>query len=464
MTTSSILQRLAEYSAGIDANDVPASALQRVDWVVMDLVASTFAALGSPASRKLWAYAQDANPEAAACTLWGSAQKASAATAAMVNGANGYEAEYDDGNTLGGHWGSSCIPSILAIAECTSGRTSGEVIASIIAAYDVGDRVSRPFSRTLLERGVHFPGMMGVFGAVAGASRMLRLSPAQTTRALALSSLAPVAPYHPGLTGSDSKSMYSGWPNFCGIHFTRLAEAGFGGAPDLLEGPQGLAHVWGWEGDAASLAHQVLDGLGSRFAIERTYFKPYPCCRWLHPVIQGVSEMVSVNAIDVKDIARIQVSGPRFLDMYMVRGPFLTGTQAKYSLPYCAAAASSTTEVGQQCFEDARLQDSLLAALSEAVEFTVDEDLDRSFPGSYSVNVAIVTRSGRLLASHQFPRWSAERPPSFDELATKFACVMREKCAGGIAEQWVDYFQRGLRADASMNGFFGLMRASVLRS
>ncbi len=381
----------------------------------------------------------------------------------MVNGANGYEAEYDDGNTLGGHWGSSCIPSILAIAECT-GRTSGEVIASIIAAYEVGDRVSRPFSRKLLEGGVHFPGMMGVFGAVAGASRMLRLSPAQTTQALALSSLAPVAPYHPGLTGADSKSMYSGWPNFCGIHFARLAQAGFGGAPDLLEGAQGLAHVWGWEGDAATLAHHVLDGLGSRFAIERTYFKPYPCCRWLHPVIQGVSELVSANAINVKDIASIKVGGPGFLEMYMVRGPFLTGTQAKYSLPYCAAAASLAPEVGQSCFEENRLQDSLLAALSEAVKFTVDQDLDQAFPASYSVNVSIVTQTGRVLASHQFPRWSAERPPSFEELAAKFTRVMQEKCADGIAERWVEYFHRGLRADASLNVFFGLMRASVLRT
>jgi 2-methylcitrate dehydratase PrpD len=463
MTTSPILQRLGEYSASIDANDLSASALQRVDWVVMDLVASTFAALGSPASRKLWAYAQEAGPQAV-CTLWGSRHGACAATAAMVNGANGYEAEYDDGNTLGGHWGSSCIPSILAIAESTSDRTASEVIASIIAAYEVGDRVSRPFSRKLLERGVHFPGMMGVFGAVAGASRMLRLSPTQTTKALALSSLAPVAPYHPGLTGADSKSLYSGWPNFCGIHFTRLAQAGFGGAPDLLEGPQGLAHVWGWEGDGPSLAHQVLEGLGRRLAIERTYFKPYPCCRWLHPVIQGVSEIVSANAIHVKDIASIQVSGPKFLAMYMVRGPFLTATQAKYSLPYCAAAASMTPEVGQECFEDARLHDSLLAALSGAVEFTVDEDLERSFPGSYSVDVAIVAQSGQVLASHQFPRWSAERPPSFDELAGKFTRVMQRKCADGIAQQWIEYFQRGLRADASMNGFFGLMRASVLRT
>ncbi|MCY1375449.1 hypothetical protein D9M69_628640 [compost metagenome] len=102
--------------------------------------------------------------------------------------------------------------------------------------------------------------------------------------------------------------------------------------------------------------------------------------------------------------------------------------------------------------------------MSEVVEFTVDDDLDRSFPGSYSVNVVIAAHSGRVLASHQFPKWSADRPPSFDELATKFTRVMQEKCAGSIAERWIEYFQRGLRADASMDGFFGLMRASVLRS
>jgi 2-methylcitrate dehydratase PrpD len=465
MSTRPILLELSEYAAALDISQLPEATIQRVDWVVMDLVASTFAALGGPNCRKLWAWADASSAGATGSSLlWGTGRQATPQVAAMVNGANGYEAEFDDGNSLGGHWGSSCIPAILALAE-RDGAPAGEVIAAIVAAYEVGDRVSHAFSRKLLESGVHFPGMMGVFGATVGAARVLRLPALQMAKALGLGSLAPVAPYFPGLVGAESKSMYSGWPNQCGIQFADMAAAGFGGPPDLLEGEQGLAHLWGWEGNAQELSAKILGGLGNSHAITNTYFKPFPCCRWLHPVIQAVGELMQGHGLHADDVAALHISGPAFTGkLYMTQGPFANSTQARYSLPYCAAVAVLDARVGQHSFEQERRSDARLTELSSRVSFAVDDALEQAFPASFSVKVTLTTRQGQAWTSHQFPRWSAAQPATFDELAGKFMAIMGEQCGRDVAGRWLEYFRRGLRADPVMKGFFALMRDSALPS
>jgi 2-methylcitrate dehydratase PrpD len=170
------------------------------------------------------------------------------------------------------------------------------------------------------------------------------------------------------------------------------------------------------------------------------------------------------HAVDADHIASIVVAGPSLVGMYMTQAPFATGTQAKYSLPYCAAVAAFDEQVGQPSFEADRLADARLIDLSERVAFQVDDVLEQAFPESFSIKVTITTRGGGAWTSHQFPKWSAERPPSFDELAKKFTGILQDKCSKSIAERWIDYFQRGLRADASMHGFFDLMRASVVHA
>lgn len=456
-----IFSSLADFVCGLTLDDVPTAVARRADLVVMDLIGSTWSVLGGPGSQSLWRYAQAMNP-APQATLWGTPHKVAVAEAATVNGALGYEAEFDDGNTLGGHWGSSSIPAILALAE-RDGASAQDVVLAIVAAYEVGNRVSRLVSRGLLERGIHFPGTMGAIAAIAGAGRVLRLDRDTLAAALGHAALLPVAPYFPGHVGADTKNLYSGWPNHCGIHFTALAQVGYLGAADVLEGRDGLVAALGRQATPEALAAEALDGLGTNWAISQTYFKAYPCCRWLQAPVRGVLDQMRRHAIDPLELDSVRVRGPNFLAMYAKGEPCVRPIQGKYSLAYCVAAAAARGALGQTEFEQAALEDPLIAELSQRVEFCVDPPLQAQFPAHYATVVELHLRDGRQFESRDVPPWGPDAPPDLDELAGKFMPILQKACGDATAKAWLSWFRGGLLADPTLGNFFGLLRRSVVR-
>jgi len=459
--SSGLLRPLAAYAAGLRVEALPPEVVARANLCVMDLIGSTYAALGGRGAQALARYAAAVNPTPQA-TLWGTRQKAGAIEVATANGANAYEAEYDDGNTLGGHWGSSAIPAILALAE-RDGRGAQDVLPAIVAAYEIGDRVSRVVSRGLLARGVHYPGALGGVGATAGAGRMLRLDEEDLSAALGFTCLLPVAPYFPGYEGADAKNLYSGWPNHCGLHFTALAASGYRGSPQLLEGRDGLAHVLGWQGSAPDLEARLLNGLGERHAILDTYFKPYPCCRWIHAPVRALLDMLRQGPVAADAIERIEVAAPAFLGrMYFDAGPFTGPTQGKYSVPFCLAAAALRGELGQAEFAPAALADPRIHALARRVTFVEAPDLEQAFPPDFSVRVTVRAADGRTSTGRGTLPWGPQQPPGFADLAAKFRAIMEPLCGPALAGTWMDYFASGLEADPSLDVFFRLLRESVV--
>lgn len=454
---SATFLELAKFVHDLEIGCIPEAVIRRVDYVLMDLIASTYASLGGDGSRSLWRYAtQIGNREEA--TLWGTSKKVSVTEAATVNGSIAYEAEFDDGNSMGGHWGSSSIPAIVALAE-RQASSAEDFLVSIVAAYEIGNRISSALSKPMLDKGIHFPGAMGSLAAIAGTGRILRRSPAVIAGALGLASLSPLAPYYPSLIGSVSKNLYSGWANHCGIHYVELASAGYCGPANLLEGRDGLAQALGWTEGSAELRRRVLHGLGVNFAIADTYFKPFPCCRWLHAPIQAIQEIRERFGLNALDIQSICVKGPGFLNMYMGDEPS-TGGQAKYSLPYCVAAAVMHENLGQAHFLDAALADGSTNTLARAVRFEKDPALDQRFPHDFSTFVEVALKNGTLYQSQSRPKWGKDNPPSFDELAGKFERIMTQRCGAGLAQEWLSYFKRGILADPDMSAFFALLHAS----
>jgi len=459
MESRPIFAELAAFACDAGMSKFPATVVDRVNWVVMDLIGSAYSALPGRGAQALWRYASDSGVEQA--SLWGTGRRVGAADAALVNGALAYEVEFDDGNSLGGHWGSSSIPAIIALAE--QGRVPAEkLVRAVVLAYEVADRISRPLSPRLLVEGVHFPGTMGAIAAVTGAAVMKGFQPEKLAAALGHAALSPVAPYHPGHVGVDTKNLYSGWSNFCGIHFAALADAGYSGAPDLLEAAQGLAAVLRWRGTVEELRDRVLDGLGDSWAILRTYFKPFPCCRWLHAPVQGVLRLRAQHGLTCAQVAEIQVHAPQFLAMYATPGPYVEPIQAKYSLPFCVAAAMLLGKLDHLAFTSPNLEDARVLALSENVRVELDEKLERRFPESYQTRTVIVTRDGAQYESVDIPPWGPEAPPRFDALARKFYRSMSLACGERIAEDWISYFRRGLLEDPNLERFFDLLSRSVI--
>jgi 2-methylcitrate dehydratase PrpD len=103
------------------------------------------------------------------------------------------------------------------------------------------------------------------------------------------------------------------------------------------------------------------------------------------------------------------------------------GLQAKFSMPFCAAAALVNRHVGIDTFDDRRIRDRDIVEMQSKVKMCVDSTLDASAPPLTRARIAVRLRDGRVLrADANGARGYPERPASDDELAAKFlSCAVR---------------------------------------
>ncbi len=456
-----ILEELAEFIVGLSLEDIPTSVKHQANRCLLDLMGCYWGGLSIQRNRMLLDVALETNPKPEA-TLRGTGHKAGMAEVAFAHGCVAHHLEYDDGISLGAHWGSETIPAIVAMAEVAK-RSGADVLAAIVLAYDVGNRVSRAFSAEMLTRGIHFPCAMGVFGATAGVARLAGLSVAEIVNALGNSCLTPIAPYIPALSGDPVKDAYAGWPNFLGITMTRLARAGWGGPRELLEGPSGLGNAFGWTCSNDELRKRVLEGLGSEFEIRKTYFKAYPCCRWLHGPIQAILDLKKEGRWDAKDVVAIRVEGPALLKSYDLKEGFKQEIRSKFSLPYVVAVAASKGVLSLSEFDFPLRMDPALQALIKRVTVAVAPELDRIFPETYRTRATVKLHNGTLLVKESGLPWGPDNPPTDGEVRQKFSRLASRVLVRSSIDSVLSIMAEGIETHENWNHLFNVTMAPHLR-
>ena len=113
-----------------------------------------------------------------------------------------------------------------------------------------------------------------------------------------------------------------------------------------------------------------------------------------------------------------------------------SGLEAKFSMPFCAAAAVVYGRVGIDTFDAASLTDPLVTALMTRVHMRIDSSLDGIGPPLTEARVSIQLRNGGTLtqAAHG-ARGYPEQPASSDELGDKFMGCARRTMAEPAAER-----------------------------
>ncbi|MGQ9797115.1 hypothetical protein [Desulfosoma sp.] len=70
------------------------------------------------------------------------------------------------------------------------------------------------------------------------------------------------------------------------------------------------------------------------FAIERTYFKPYACCRWIHSALDALLALMDDHQLSGQSIARVDIhTFSRALKLNNDTAP-PTMESAQYSVPF----------------------------------------------------------------------------------------------------------------------------------
>ena len=219
----------------------------------------------------------------------------SPAGAAMAGASTIDAIDAHDGTTLcKGHAGSAIFPAMIAMAEASGQEIDGRRFAEILAtAYEVSYRAGLVQHATCAD--YHTSGAWTAVGVAAACAKPLGGSAEQIRQA------AVIGEYHGPRSQMmrciDHPSMVRdgvAWGVPSGVTAAYLAMEGFTGAPALTcEGADG-ADVW------ADL------GQGWRL-VDHTHYKAYPCCRWAHPALDAVQEMMQAHMLDHTQIERVEI-------------------------------------------------------------------------------------------------------------------------------------------------------------
>lgn len=397
---------MADYSAERGATEVlasyavsgaPAAVSHRAEVAraLIDTVAVTLGAAGSPGEHILRTWARTQSPSGPA-TVWTSGEQTSASTAALVNGTAAHLLDFDDiSPSMPLHPSAVLMPALVAAAEAWGGEAAEP--ERFISAYDVGAAVFRALADLLPQhvhygRGWHSTSTIGRLAGVAALARLGGLDVITTRHALGqASSLA--AGSRPNF-GSMTKPLHAGAAARDAVMAVELARAGFTANPEELEAPNGFLARYGDPllapvGSAAQTLDERLEYWTDAW-VHDWGLKRYASCYGTH---RGIDAMLKIRgecpqSRPVSVRATLHRRGSRPLR----RAAPTSGTEAKFSLEYVLAVAYLRGRVTLEDFTEKAFTDAEVQAVMRTVSFG-EADAPPVGPPEYSTGFTVVEAS-----------------------------------------------------------------------
>jgi len=232
-----------------------------------------------------------------------------------------------------------------------------------------------------------------------------------------------VKPLHAGLAAKN------------GVVAARLAQAGLTASELAFDGPQGFLAAM--DSAKPSLDEAVAD-LGTRWEIVDSGItvKLYPSCAGTHPTLDALLDLRRRYSLEAETIDRVEIGVDSIMPTVLIYPRPASGLEAKFSMPFCAAAALVDGRVGIETFGAEKLGDPGIAAMMARVEMRVDPALDATGPPLTQARIRVGLKDGRALtASADGARGYPERPASAEQLEAKFLACAARALPRGRAQQ-----------------------------
>ena len=389
---------IASFVAGLTYEAIPTEVRERVKLLILDSLGCGIYGSTKEHSRILLNTLRRIDT-LADCCIWGSAQRLSAAHAALVNGSMVQGFELDDTHFFATtHVGCAAVPPVMAIAEIQPAMSGQTFIKSAVAGYEIGPRVGMCMGNEHLAQGWHAPATVAVFTAAAAASAALGLSKEKTVHALGIagtqSSGLMAAQY-----GSMVKRMNSGRAAQSGLYSGLLANEGYTGIINVFESEYGgFCTTFSRSQDRFKLA-ELTAGLGVNFETMRDSLKFYSCAASNHTALDAIRLMQQKRAFTAAEVDRIAVHGARLtLDHvgFKYRGTGMT--EAQMNLPFCVATLLLEGDVFVDQFTDTSIIDAKRMALADKIEVIPDDEISAMGPRFRQyVRVEVQLKNGTVM-------------------------------------------------------------------
>jgi 2-methylcitrate dehydratase PrpD len=416
----------------------PPAARGRAAAAILDTVGVTLAGAPEPASRAVQHVVAAEGGDR--CAVLGTAMRASATGAALANGTAAHALDFDDMCFVSlAHPSAPLVAAILAAGELTG--ASGSALAdAYVVGFEIEARLGRVMNPRHYQRGWHCTSTLGAIGAAAAVSRLMALDPRATGHAIAIAASEAsglkenfgtmVKPLHAGLAARD------------GVLAARLAGRGLIASERALDGPQGFLRAMDSERD--DLGREASD-LGVRWEILDTGItvKLYPSCAATHPALDAILSLRAREGLTADAVDRVEVEVDAVTPTVLIHDRPSSGLEAKFSMPFCAAAAIVFGRVDVETFDADRLADPRLAAFLPRVTMNVDAALGADAPPLTQARVHVHLRDGRTLtAAADGARGYPDKPAADAELDAKFLSCATRTIPEASARQALDLLRR----------------------
>lgn len=415
--SGSSAQQLAALYRDWDALEPPQGAIDTARMGILDAVGCIVAGAQTPTAAIVRQLAIEQG-SAGEATVLGTGLRLPAPLAALANGAAGHVLDYDDMSaTLVGHASVVLVPALLALGEAR-GCTGRELVCAYLLGFEVDMWFARAMVPRHYEAGWHSTSTLGIFGAAAGACRLLRLDADGMVNALAIA--ASKAAGLRANFGSMTKALHAGDAAEGGLRAALLSARGFGANAAAID-----AFIQGYGANANANARALPEGV---LEIEASGIgiKPYPCCGAGVSLIDAALELGSAHRPRPQDIASVECTVSEMAASIMPFHTAADGLQARYCLEYCAAVALLDGRAGLAQFADERVRRADVQQLARRVRMSSSPAM-ASGAGRFGVELTVrLADGGTHRARLETPRGHPARPLGDDGLLAKFL-----DCAAG---------------------------------
>jgi 2-methylcitrate dehydratase PrpD len=442
--TSAETRTLLDFVTNTAASDIPAEVLHESTRCLLDHLGLAIAGAREPAAR----IAREQ------CLLMGGQEQARAlgttdrlrvTDAALVNGIACHALDFDDTH----------VPTILhpttplyaagtALTELRD-RTGLDLLAAHALGYELAARTSNALYPEHYDAGWHMTGTTGALASAAVAIRLLGLSGVTATHCLSIA--ATQAAGHREQFGTMTKPFHAGHAAASGVWAGLLAEGGFTGAPDPLQGRRGMFAVM----SSASTPSDLVHGLGDRWQIFDNGVKPYACGVVIHPAIDAVRDLAVRRGLAPDQISKIRLRVHPLVRELTGKTDPRTGLEGKFSVTFACAIALLDGRAGEAEFSDSAVARSDVRALMARIEIAPDSEVPHTQAGA----TALTADGATVETWVDHARGTPGNRLTDDELRDKFHGLVDGVLGAARATELADSVF-ALRETSDVNGLLAL--------
>src|SRR5215469_4309529 len=459
LSNPTLTAKMAQWAAGLKFEQLSQEAVHQAKRFLLDSLGCALGGYHQPdVIIALEVLNENAGPGLA--TLIGTGRQVDPVTASLANALMIRCMDYNDI-----YWKqdpshpSDIFPAAMACCE-RAGGDGRELIVGLVLGHEFEMRFCEAAFPGIRERGWHHA-TLTAFVAPIVAGRALHLSWEQIQHAIGIS-----ASRHCTLGAVTAgkltmmKNTVDPMATQSGVLAALLAEKGYSGPEHVIDGKEGLTHVFGpdWK------LHLLTEGLGESWRITQCGMKAFPTEALTHTPISAVLDLVKTNDLHPDQVQKIQIrSLARAADILSDPSKYDPRTKetADHSLPYVIAAALVDRQVTPAQFEMGKIMDPKIREQLKKVEVVADPEIEKVFPALQRVIVQIQTRDRRSLQKQlDFPKGDPRNPLTDQEIEEKFSALADGVLSRPAQKQLKDAVW-GLEKVGSVTKLMALMKADA---